>query len=146
MLGLLKSGKLRPVRQVRLDHEEILLDGTAQSVRYGEPLRDRSGQQLDNFNSQEVANSQNFIMGSDATEFVNRVNDQVRKKTEKNVQRYRRRRRTFYYLWNVHGCNDEFSDIHGEEFPIQSEFYCEHYRSHTEANVRHICKMSGRTR
>ena len=30
----------RMVRQVRPDHEEILLDGTAQSVRYGEPLLD----------------------------------------------------------------------------------------------------------
>ena len=69
----------RMVQQVRLDHEATLLDGTAQSVRYGEPLRDRS-EQLDNINSQEVANSQNFIMGSDATEFVNRVNDQVRKR------------------------------------------------------------------
>ena len=39
-------------------------------------------------NSQEVANSQNFIMGSDAAEFVNKVNDQVRKK-QKNVQRCR---------------------------------------------------------
>ena len=52
----------RMVRQVRPDHEEILLDGTAQSVRYGEPLRDRSGQP-DNINSQEVARPQNFIMG-----------------------------------------------------------------------------------
>ena len=31
----------RMVQQVRLDHEATLLDGTAQSVRYGEPLRDR---------------------------------------------------------------------------------------------------------
>ena len=31
----------RMVQQVRLDHEEILLDGTAQSVRYGETLSDR---------------------------------------------------------------------------------------------------------
>ena len=54
------------VQQVRPHHEATLLGGTAQSVRYGEPLRDRSGQ-LDNVNSQEVANSQNFIMGSDAT-------------------------------------------------------------------------------
>ena len=77
----------RMVRKVRPDHEEILLDGTAQSVRNGETLRDRSGRP-DNINSQEVANSQNFIMGSDTTElelsvesisFVNRVNDQVRK-------------------------------------------------------------------
>ena len=66
VLGLLKSGKLR-LRKVRPDHEEILLDGTAQSVRNGETLRDRSGRP-DNINSQEVANSQNFIMGNDETE------------------------------------------------------------------------------
>ena len=53
----------RLVRQVRPDLEEILLDGTAQSVRYGETLRDRSGRP-DNINSQEVANSRNFIMGN----------------------------------------------------------------------------------
>ena len=70
------------VRKVRPHHEETLLDGTAQSVRYGEPLCDRSGQP-DNINSQEAAKSQNFIMGSDATEFVNRVNDQVRKRQKK---------------------------------------------------------------
>ena len=51
----------RMVQQVRPDHEATLLDGTAQSVRYGEPLRDRSGQP-DNINSQETANSQNFIV------------------------------------------------------------------------------------
>ena len=76
----------RMVRQVRPDNEEILLDGTAQSVRYGETLRDRSGRPR-NINSQEVANPQIFIMGCDETEFelsvesrlfVNRVNDQVR--------------------------------------------------------------------
>ena len=55
------------VKQVRPDHEEILLHGTAQSVRNGETLRDRSGQ-FDNFNSQEVANSQIFIIGNDTTE------------------------------------------------------------------------------
>ena len=72
----------RMVQQVRPDHEEILLDGTKQSVRYGEPLRDRSGQ-LDDINSREVANSQNFIMGRDTTEFVNRVNDEVRKRQKR---------------------------------------------------------------
>ena len=78
----------RMVPKVRPDHEEILLDGTAQSVRYGETLRDRSGRP-DNINSQEVARPQNFIMGNEETElelfvesrsFVNRVNDQVRKR------------------------------------------------------------------
>ena len=44
----------RMVRKVRPGHEEILLDGTAQSV---EALRDISGRP-DDINSQEVANSQ----------------------------------------------------------------------------------------
>ena len=70
------------VQQIRLDHEATLLDGTAQSARYEEPLRGRSGQP-DNVNSQEPANSQNFILGSDATEFVNRVNDEVRKRQKR---------------------------------------------------------------
>ena len=81
----------RIVRKVRPDHEEILLDGTAQSVRNGETLRDRSGRP-DNINSQEVARPQNFIMGNEETElelsvesrsFVNRVNDQVRKRQKR---------------------------------------------------------------
>ena len=72
----------RMVQQVRPHHEATLLDGTVQSVRYGEPLRERSGQ-LDNANSQEAADSENFIMGSDATEFVNRVNDEVRKRQKR---------------------------------------------------------------
>ena len=76
------------VRQVRPDHGEILLDGTAHSVRNEETLRDRSGR-LDDFNSQEEARPQQFVIGNDETElelsvesrsFVNRVNDQVRKR------------------------------------------------------------------
>ena len=78
------------VRKVRPGHEEILLDGTAQSVRNEETPRDRPGRP--DIDSQEVANSQNFIMGSDTTElelyvesrsFVNRVNDQVRKRQKR---------------------------------------------------------------
>ena len=112
----------RMVRQVRPDHEEILLDGTAQSVRCGETLRDRSGRP-GNINSQEVANSQNFIMGRDTTElelsvesrsFVNQVNDQVRKRQKRISNVAGEGRRTFYYLGNVYGCGDGISDIHGE--------------------------------
>ena len=89
--GQLDKTSCRLVQQVCPGHEEILLDGTAQSVRYGELLRDRSGQP-DNINPQEVANSQNFIMGSDTAElelsvesksFVNGVNDQVRKRQKR---------------------------------------------------------------
>ena len=57
----------RMVRKVRPDHEEILLDGTAQSVRYGETLRDTSGRP-DNIHSPEVARPQIFVMGNDETE------------------------------------------------------------------------------
>ena len=49
-------------QQVRLHHGETLLDGTAQSVRYRELLRDRSGQP-DKINSQEVADSKKFPHG-----------------------------------------------------------------------------------
>ena len=82
---------LRMVRKVPPDHEEILLDGTVQSVRNGETLRDRSGQR-GNINSQEVAKPHNFFMGNDDTElelsvesksFVNRVNHQVRKRQKR---------------------------------------------------------------
>ena len=81
----------RMVRKVRPGHEEILLDGVAQSVRNEETPRDRSGR-LDNINSQEVARPQNFVMGNDEAElessvesrsFVNRVNDQVRKRQKR---------------------------------------------------------------
>ena len=88
----------RMVQQVRPHHEATLLDGTAQSVRYGGPLRDRSGRP-ENINSQEAENSQNFIMGSDATEFVNRVNDQVRKRQKR--------------MSNVAGEGEEYSIIWG---------------------------------
>ena len=69
----------RMVQQVRPHHGETLLDGDAQSVRYGGILRGRSGQP-DKINFQEVADSANFVLGSDAAEFVNKVNDQVRKR------------------------------------------------------------------
>ena len=68
------------VRQVRPDHEEILLDGTRAIRKVRQP---------GNINSQEVARPQNSVMGNDETElelsvesrsFVNRVNDQVRKR------------------------------------------------------------------
>ena len=76
------------VRKVRPDHEEILLDGTAQSVKNGKTLRDRSGRP-DNIISQELTRPKNSVKGNDETElelsvesrsFVNRVNDQVRKR------------------------------------------------------------------
>ena len=55
------------IRKVRPGHEEILLDGIAQSVRNEETLRDRSAQT-------------ELELSVDSRSFVNGVNDQVRKK------------------------------------------------------------------
>ena len=97
----------RMVRKVRPGHEEILLDGTAQSARNEEALRDSSGR-LDDINSQEEARPQNFVIGNDEVElelsvesrsFVNRVNDQVRKRQKR--------------ISNVTGSGEEHSMIWG---------------------------------
>ena len=45
------------MQEVRPHHGDTLLDGGAQSVRYGEIIHDGSGQ-LDSANSQEVAESE----------------------------------------------------------------------------------------
>ena len=45
------------IQQIRPHHGETLLDGDAQSVRYGGMIHDRSGQP-DNANSQEEADSE----------------------------------------------------------------------------------------
>ena len=70
------------VQQVRPHHGDTLLDGGAQSVRYGGRFHDGSGQP-DSANSQEVADSEKFVMGSDAAEFVNKVKDQVRNRQKR---------------------------------------------------------------
>ena len=97
VLGLLKSGSgaaahdrsgkpektsWDAMQQVRRHHEEPLLDGNAQSVRYGEMIHDGSGQ-LESVNYQEEAESETFVMGSDAAEFANKVKDQVRKRQKR---------------------------------------------------------------
>ena len=69
----------------RHSSRHTLLDGGAQSVRYGEIIHDGSGQ-FDSVNYQEVADSEIFVMGKDAAEFANKVKDQVRKKTEKECR------------------------------------------------------------
>ena len=60
----------------------VLLDGNAQSVRYGEMIHDGS-EKPDNVNYQEAAESETFVMGSDEAEFVNKVKDQVRKRQKR---------------------------------------------------------------
>ena len=136
----------RMIRKVRpgFSHEEILLDGTAHSVRSEEILRDRSGRP--DIDSQEKAWPQQFVIGNDEAElelsvesrsFVNRVNDQVQKKT-KEFPMLQKMEKPFYDLVNVYGCNNGISSIHEKELPEQLSLHCEHDRSHTQTNVRHI--------
>ena len=62
--------------------EEPLLGGNAHSARYGEMIHDGSGKSVA-MNHQEEANSKNFVMGSDAAEFVNKVKDEVRNRQKR---------------------------------------------------------------
>ena len=62
--------------------EENLLYGNAHSVRYGEMIHDGLVKP-DKVNSQEGADSEIFVMGSDAAEFVNKVKDQVRSRQKR---------------------------------------------------------------
>ena len=70
------------MQQVALHREEPLLDGNAHSVRCGEIIHDGSGKP-ENVNSQEGADSETFVMGSDAAEFVNKLKDQVRSRQKR---------------------------------------------------------------
>ena len=61
-----RSGKLdqtswNALQQVRSHHGDTLLDGGAQSVRYGGMFHDGSGQ-LGSANTREVADSETFVM------------------------------------------------------------------------------------
>ena len=110
-LGLLKSGKVEhdrsgkpektswdKLQKVASHREELLLGGSAHSVRYGETIHDGSGKP-ETVDHQEEANSENFVMGSDAAEFVNEVKDQVRNRQKR--------------ISNVAGSSEEHSIIWG---------------------------------
>ena len=75
------------LQKVAPHREEPLLDRNAHSVRYGETIHDRTGQP-ENLNHQEEADSEHFVMGSDAVEFVDSQRPSA-KQTEKNVERCR---------------------------------------------------------
>ena len=82
------------LQKVATHREEPLLDGNAHSVRYGETIHDGSGKP-ETVNHQEEANSENFVMGSDAAEFVDKVKDQVRNRQKR--------------MWNVAESGEEHS-------------------------------------
>ena len=75
------------MQQVAPHREEPLLDGNAHSVRYGETIHN-GPEKPDKVNSQKGADSETFVLGSDAAEFVKKVKDQVSSR-QKNVERCR---------------------------------------------------------
>ena len=82
-----RSGKPETIswdilQKVDPHREEPLLGGNAHSARYGGMFHDGSGK-LETVDHQEKANSENFVMGSDAAEFVDKVNDQVRNRQKR---------------------------------------------------------------
>ena len=70
------------MQKVALHREEPLFDGNAHSVSHGETIHNGSGKP-ETLNHQEEANSENFVMGSDAEEFVDKVKDQVRNRQKR---------------------------------------------------------------
>ena len=65
------------MQKVDPHREEYLLGRIAHSARYEETIHDRTGQ-LVSENLQGKAHFEKFIMGSEVTEFVDKVRDQVR--------------------------------------------------------------------
>ena len=96
--GLLKSGKVElqstidqgnlrvllgmHCKELTLIVRNLFLGRNAHSARYGELIHDRTGEPV-SVHQQEQAHFENFIMGSDAAEFVNKVKDQVRKRQKR---------------------------------------------------------------
>ena len=87
------------MQQVVPHREEPLLDGNAHSVRYGEMIHDGSGKP-DKVNYQEGADSETFVMGSDAAEFVNEVKDQVRSR-QKRMSNVAESRKEHSIIWGM---------------------------------------------
>ena len=118
----------RATREIRpgFSHEETLHDGTAQSVVNEVIPRDRSGRP--DIDSQEGAWPQQFVIGNDEAElelsvesrsFVNRVNDQVRKR-QKKFPTLQGDGEEHFMIWGMFmAVTMEISSIHGSEFPKQ---------------------------
>ena len=70
------------LQKVDPHREEYLLGRNAHSARYGELIHDRTGKPV-SVHHEEQAYSENFVMGSDAAEFVNKVKDQVRNRQKR---------------------------------------------------------------
>ena len=69
-------------KKVDPHREEPQLGRNAHSARYGELIHDRTVKPV-SVHHQEQAYSENFVMGSDAAEFLNKAKDQVRNRQKR---------------------------------------------------------------
>ena len=122
------------LQKVDPHREEYLLGRTAHSARYGELIHDRTGKPV-SVHRQEQAYFENFVMGSEITEFLNKVRNQVRIRQKKNVKHCRELYRTFNNLGNVYGYNIECSDIYGKELFNDAKCCEESRKSYIETDV-----------
>ena len=122
-----RSGKPETIswdilQKVDPHREEHLLGGNAHSARYEETINDGSGKP-ETVNHQEQAYSENFVMGSDAAEFVDNVKDQVRNRQKRmsNVAESGEEHSIIWRMLWLQRCGD----IHGKEFLNYSKFHRE---------------------
>ena len=120
-------GKVDPYRG------EHLLDRTAHSARNEETIHDRTEQPASE-NIQGKADFENFIMGSETTEFVNKVRNQVRIRLER-MSSIAENCTEHSIIWNVYGYNIECSDIYGKELFNDAKCCEERRKSYIETDV-----------
>ena len=70
------------MQQVAPHRGEPSLGGNAHSEKYGEMIHDGS-EKPQTVTRQEQTHSENFVMGSDAAEFVDKVKDQMRNRQKR---------------------------------------------------------------
>ena len=116
--------------------EEHLLGRTAHSARNEETIHERTGRP-DSEDIQEKANFEKLIMGSDTTEFVNKVKNQVRirQKRMSNVAEDCTEHSITWGMFMATTC----SDIHGKELFHDAKCCAERGENNIETNVRHHC-------
>ena len=115
---------------------------------------DRTGQPV--VNTQREIRPQQFIIGNDETEsessvesrsFLSRVNDQVRKRQKRSSMNVTENEEKHSMIWGMFmSVTLESAVFIGKNYLDNRQFHHEYKRSHIETNVRHICKISVRTR
>ena len=123
------------VQQVAPHREEPLLDGNAHSARYGETIHDGSGKP-EKLGHLGRACFENFVTGSDAAEFVNKVKDlRSRQKRMSNVAESGEERSIIWRMFMTATMNAA-TFMGKKEFLNCLKFHHEIRRSHFEADVR----------